>query len=451
MPLALLSVYDKTGIADFARGLVEAGWDVLSSGGTAGILRDAGVPVTDVAEVTGYPAILGHRVVTLHPAVHGGILADLDNAEHRSDLEAHGIRPIDLVVVNLYPFTADPSIDLIDIGGPALIRAAAKNHSHVSVVTAVADYAPVLAAITVNGSVGPDLRRDLARRAFALTADYDARIARWFTVGDDGPSSIGPGEDGSDPTGDLPDHLILEADAVRTLRYGENPHQRGALYRIRSTGSWWDSVQQHGGKDLSYLNVHDTEASWRLVHQFSDPACVIVKHANPCGVAASVTGNVAEVHRLALACDPVSAFGGIVAVNRPVDADAARQMHEVFTEVIVAPSFTEEALSILTSKSNLRLLSGPPPIGNALEVRSVDGGLLVQTPDRVSLDRSGWTVVTKHAPTADQWSDLEFAWVVSAFVSSNAIVVARDRQAIGIGAGQQNRLDSARLAVERAA
>lgn len=437
MPLALLSVFDKSGIVDFARGLVGLGWDLLSSGGTARALGEAGIPVTDVADLTGYPALLGHRVVTLHPTVHGGILADRDDPDHRRDLATHGIRPIDLVVVNLYPFSADPSIDLIDIGGPALIRAAAKNHAHVAVVTSIADYDAVLSEITSGGAVSGELRRELARRAFALTADYDNRIATWMN---------------SATTADaLPDHLVLEAEMVHRLRYGENPHQSGALYRLRGAGSWWDGVVQHSGKELSYLNVYDSEAAWRLVHRFADPACVIVKHANPCGVAAAAGATIAEVHRRALACDPVSAFGGIVALNRPVDASAAHRIAEVFTEVVVAPSFSAEALEILTAKKNLRLLSGPLPFGNTVEVRSVDGGMLVQTPDRVTGDRSTWKVVTSRKPDDDQWSDLEFAWQVVAAVSSNAIVVARDRQAIGIGAGQQNRLDSARIAIERAA
>ncbi|MFM7872891.1 MAG: bifunctional phosphoribosylaminoimidazolecarboxamide formyltransferase/IMP cyclohydrolase PurH, partial [Actinomycetota bacterium] len=298
MPLALLSVYDKSGIVDFAQRLASLGWDLLSSGGTARALGEAGIPVTDVADLTGYPALLGHRVVTLHPAVHGGILADRDDPDHRRDLATHGIRPIDLVVVNLYPFSADPSIDLIDIGGPALIRAAAKNHAHVAVVTSIADYDAVLAEITTHGAVSELMRRDLARRAFATTADYDARITAWMS---------------STTTGDaLPDHLILDAEVAHPLRYGENPHQSGALYRLRGARSWWDGIVQHGGKELSYLNVYDSEAAWRLVHRFADPACVIVKHANPCGVAVAAGATIAEIHGRALACDPVSALGGIV-------------------------------------------------------------------------------------------------------------------------------------------
>lgn len=436
MPLALLSVYDKTGIVDFAQGLRRLGWDLLSSGGTARALGEAGIAVTDVADLTGYPALLGHRVVTLHPAVHGGILADRDDPDHRRDLATHGIRPIDLVVVNLYPFSTDPSIDLIDIGGPALIRAAAKNHAHVAVVTSIADYDAVMSEITTHGAVSDEMRRDLARRAFATTADYDARITTWMNP---------------ETTAEvLPDHLTLDAEVAHSLRYGENPHQSGALYRLRGARSWWDEVVQHGGKELSYLNVYDSEAAWRLVHRFADPACVIVKHANPCGVAVAAGATIAEVHGRALECDPVSAFGGIVALNRPVDASAAHRIAEVFTEVVVAPAFSAEALEILSTKKNLRLLSGPLPFANTLEVRSVDGGLLVQTPDRVTGDRSTWKVVTGRKPDDDQWSDLEFAWQVVAAVSSNAIVVARHGRAVGIGAGQQNRLDAARIAVERA-
>lgn len=441
MPLALLSVYDKTGIVDFARALTDAGWELLSSGGTAKTLIDAGIAVTDVADVTGYPALLGHRVVTLHPAVHGGILADLDDATHRQELADHGIRPISLVVVNLYPFASKPSIDLIDIGGPALVRAAAKNHAHVAVVTRSADYGKVLADISRDGEVSPSLRHELAHRAFVTTAEYDLQIARWLEPIDDAGRS-------------LPRQLIVVADEVRSLRYGENPHQDASLYRIRGQSSWWDTVVQHGGKELSYLNVYDAQAAWRLVHRFTELACVIVKHANPCGVAISPKSvsslSVAEVYQRALACDPVSAFGGIVALNRPVDEQAALAMVEVFTEVVVAPSFSSEALAILTKKKNLRLISGSAPVGDQLDVRSVDGGLLVQTPDRISLDRENWRVVTARQPTDHQWADLVFAWEVCAAVSSNAIVVARDSQAVGIGAGQQNRLDSARIAIERA-
>ena len=296
MPTALLSVYDKAGIVDLGRGLHELGWRLVSSGGTARALADAGLPVTDVAELTGSPAILGHRVVTLHPKVHGGILADLDDPEHRQELEAHGIEPIALVVVNLYPFADDPGIELIDIGGPAMVRAAAKNHAHVGVVVDPAEYEPVLDELRTEGRLSAGTRPRLARQAFARTSAYDAEIVAWL----DGTSATGGGE--------LPDSLTLRLDRVQDLRYGENPHQLAARYRERGRTGWWDSAQQHGGKELSYLNLFDAEAAWRLVHRFAEPACVIVKHANPCGVA--VAGDITTAYERANACDPVSAFGG---------------------------------------------------------------------------------------------------------------------------------------------
>jgi phosphoribosylaminoimidazolecarboxamide formyltransferase/IMP cyclohydrolase len=366
MPTALLSVYDKTGIVELASVLHEAGWRLLSSGGTARALAGAGLEVVDVAELTGLPAILDHRVVTLHPVVHGGLLADPTDPVHRADMAAHGIEPIDMVVVNLYPFASSPSIDLIDIGGPAMVRA-----------------------------------------------------------------SI---------------HLSLER--AQPLRYGENPHQAGARYRNVGERSWWDDAVQHNGKDLSYLNLYDTEAAWRLVHRFDRPACVIVKHANPCGVA--VADSIPEAYVRAHDCDPVSAFGGIVALNRPVPAAVAEALAPVFTEVIVAPEFDAAALEVFAAKPNLRVVSGPPPVGSPFDVRSIDGGLLVQHPDRVVVDRAAWRVVTTAQPTERQWDDLLVAWQVCAAVSSNAIVYVNEGRAVGIGAGQQNRLDSARLASERA-
>ncbi|MBI5087337.1 MAG: bifunctional phosphoribosylaminoimidazolecarboxamide formyltransferase/IMP cyclohydrolase, partial [Actinobacteria bacterium] len=341
---------------------------------------------------------------------------------------------IDLVVVNLYPFASEPSIELIDIGGPAMVRAAAKNHAHVAVVVNPSDYDAVLAEVRSDGAVSPPTRRRLARDAFAAIAAYDMQIANWFDEQADEP---------------LPKGLHLSLHLQQPLRYGENPHQQGARYLIDGKRSWWDDAVQHGGKDLSYLNLFDTEAAWRLVHRFDSPACVIVKHANPCGV--SVHDDVTEAYRQANACDPVSAFGGIVALNRPVPAELARALAPVFTEVVVAPSFDPEALAVFAEKGNLRVLSGPAPYGAALDVRSIDGGLLVQQVDTVDLDRSHWTVVTDAQPTDAQWADLAFAWTVCASVSSNAIVLAKDRQAFGIGAGQQNRVDSARIAAERAA
>ncbi|MEA3183620.1 MAG: phosphoribosylaminoimidazolecarboxamide formyltransferase / cyclohydrolase [Ilumatobacteraceae bacterium] len=431
MPTVLLSVYDKTGIVELAEGLHRHGWRIISSGGTAKVIAQAGTPVIDLADLTGLPAILDHRVVTLHPKVHGGLLADPTNAQHRAEMAEHGIDPIDLVVCNLYPFASDPSIELIDIGGPAMVRAAAKNHKFVAVVVDPADYSTVLAELDADGEIAAATKRRLAGLAFARIAAYDAQIAAWF---DDDV---------------LPDHMHLSMTKVQTLRYGENPHQSGARYRVEGRSSWWDDAVQLGGKEMSYLNLFDTEAAWRLVHRFAEPACVIVKHANPCGVA--LRDSITDAYIAANACDPVSAFGGIVALNRPVPAPLAEALAAVFTEVIVAPSFEEDALTLLTEKKNLRVLAGPRPYGTAHDIRSIDGGVLVQQVDAVNLDPSTWQVVTTIAPTEDQWADLRFAWQVCAAVSSNAIVYANDRQAVGIGAGQQNRVDSARIAADRAA
>ncbi len=436
VPSALLSVFDKSGIVEFAQGLHDLGWRLVSSGGTAKAIAGAGLPVVDLADLTGYPAILGHRVVTLHPVIHGGLLADLDQPEHVAELAEYGIEPLSLAVVNLYPFSSDPSIDLIDIGGPTLIRAAAKNHAHVGVVMDPAQYDGVLTELRNEGQLTAATRRSLAVTAFARIAAYDADIATWFAA---------PAADESP----LPATLHLSLELAQPLRYGENPHQHGARYRRVGAQSWWDSATQHGGKELSYLNVYDTEAAWRLANRFDAPAVVIVKHANPCGVA--VHADIAEAYIRANACDPVSAFGGIVAVNRVVTAALATALAPVFTEVVVAPSFEPEALEILLAKKNMRVLSASSWPGSALDMRTVDGGLLVQQSDTVNLDRSSWQVVTDAAPTASQWDDLAFAWQVCAVVSSNAIVFAKDGQAFGIGAGQQNRLDSARIAQDRSA
>ena len=435
-PLALLSVFDKTGVVELARGLEAAGWRLVSSGGTARTLADAGVAVTDIADLTGLPAILDHRVVTLHPTVHGGLLADPTKPEHRADMAAHGIEAIDLVVVNLYPFESNPSIELIDIGGPAMVRAAAKNHAHVAVVVNPADYEVVLAEVTAHGVVSPDTRRRLARDAFATIAAYDAAIANWFD------------ETPAEPDA-LPAGLHLSLELAQSLRYGENPHQRGARYRLAGATSWWDTARQLQGKELSYLNLYDTEAAWRLVHRLDGPACVIVKHANPCGVALGRDAHDAYVR--AHDCDPVSAFGGIVAVNRPVDAAMAAALAPVFTEVLVAPSVEPEAREILAARANLRVIEGTAPLGARLDLRTIDGGLLVQTLDTVTPRGDSWRVVTKAQPTAAQWTDLEMLWTVCAAVSSNAIVIGHEGRALGIGAGQQNRLDSVRIAAERAA
>jgi phosphoribosylaminoimidazolecarboxamide formyltransferase/IMP cyclohydrolase len=436
---ALISVYDKTGVVELARDLVELGWEVISSGGTAAAIAAAGLAVTDVATLTGFPAVLGHRVVTLHPGVHAGLLADLDLAEHRADLEGLGIEPIGLAVVNLYPFSAQPGIELIDVGGPAMVRAAAKNHAHVGVVVDPGQYGAVVAELRANGNVlSASTRRALARDAFAHTAAYDAAIVTWFDATDRAA--------GGDV---LPRSLHLALERADALRYGENPHQHGARYRHVGQHSWWDRAVQHGGKELSYLNVFDTEAAWKLVHRFAGPAVVVVKHANPCGVA--LGPDIATAYRRAHDCDPVSAFGGIVAANAVVSVAMAEALAPVFTEVVVAPGFEPGALEILTAKKNLRVLSAPAPGSPALELRSIDGGALVQTCDPVSVDTSSWRVVSAAQPDAALWNDVVFSWSVCAAVSSNAIVLARDGQALGIGAGQQNRLDSARIAAERAA
>ena len=436
---ALLSVYDKSGVVDLARGLIDAGWTLISSGGTARTIADAGLEVTDVADHTGSPIMLGHRVVTLHPRIHGGILADRDDAEHRADLETHGIDPIDLVVVNLYPFSAEPGIEMIDIGGPTMVRAAAKNHAHVGVVVDPGDYDTVLAELASGEMLGAETRRRLARKAFAHTAAYDAAIVSWL----DDTDEVG---DADDP---LPDSIHLALDRVQDLRYGENPHQVGARYRYTHGRSWWDDAIQHGGKALSYLNLYDTEAAWRLVWSLGDePAAVVIKHANPCG--AAIHDDLTVAYERAHACDSVSAFGGIVALNRPVPLALAEALAPVFTEVVVAPSFEPDALAKLLEKKNLRVIEANPPSSALLELRSIDGGLLVQTTDRVSLDRTGWTVATERAPTDAEWRDLEFAWQVAARVTSNTIVLAKDRQAVGIGAGQQNRRDAGTIAAEKA-
>ena len=437
---ALLSVHDKTGIADLARGLVEAGWELVSSGGTASVLADEGVPVVEVGEVTGAPEILEGRVKTLHPAIHGGILADRSNPGHLADLEARGIVPIDLVVGNLYPFTSDPGIELIDIGGPTMVRAAAKNYAYVGVVVDPADYRPVLDELRTVGSLSDATRRRLARSAFAHTAAYDAAIVAWF---DEDPSS--------DHANDLlKPSLHLALDRVHDLRYGENPHQVGARYRASGSSGWWDTAVVHGGKAMSYLNLFDTEAAWRLVHRLGDEPCaVVVKHANPCG--AAVGSDIADAYLSAHRCDPVSAFGGVVAVNRPVTPAMAEALSEVFTEVVVAPAYEPDALVLLGERKNLRVLEAGPPGWPELDVRGIDGGLLVQTADELVAEPSVWRVVTEREPTGAEWADLEFAWRVVARVSSNAIVLVKDRCAVGIGAGQQNRRDASRIAAEKAA
>jgi phosphoribosylaminoimidazolecarboxamide formyltransferase/IMP cyclohydrolase len=437
VPRALLSVYDKTGIVEFASGLHALGWSLLSSGGTARALTEAGVPVVDVAELTGLEPILDHRVVTLHPAIHGGILADRSQQSHLDELAQHNIEAIDLVVVNLYPFTSAPGVELIDVGGPAMVRAAAKNFAHVGVVVDTADYADVLEMIegdyfTINA------RRMLAQKAFRITSAYDAAIASWLA--DESP-------DRSAAT--VPPILTLVAERAEILRYGENPHQTGARYRLPGVESWWDSAVQLHGKEMSYLNVYDAEAAWQLVSRFDRPAAVIVKHANPCGVA--LGANVGEAYSRAHGADPVSAFGGVIAVNGEIDTEIAQQISQVFTEVVIAPSFTAEALEVLCVKENIRLIEASAPYNSmAINVRSIDGGLLVQSTDEVDEPLDDFDVVTTRVPTEDEWQNLLLAWQTVASTWSNAIVLARHDVVVGIGGGQPNRVDAARIAIGRA-
>jgi phosphoribosylaminoimidazolecarboxamide formyltransferase / IMP cyclohydrolase len=456
MPRALLSVYDKTGVVDLARGLAEAGWELVASRSTAAALRDAGLTVTDVAEITGFPPILGHRVVTLHPSIHGGLLADRGDPEHRAELDHYGIEPVDLVVSNLYPFgdhagTAGDPIELIDIGGPTLVRAAAKNHAHVAVVVDPADYAAVLDEVRTEGHVSSSMRRVLATKAFAVIAAYDAAIARWFAETD--ARSRG---DADVPGSALPDsqHLSYWRDPL-ALRYGENPHQRAALYRADGAEPWWAAMTQHGGLALSYLNLYDADAAWVQVHdlaaRFNLPAAVIVKHANPCGAAVAAT--LADAYQRAFECDERSAFGGIVAVSQVLDAQTAERMVAAAqADVVIAPGYEAGTIEALQAKrTNTRLLEAPPPVSEAWHLRPVTGGLLVQDQHHFSAERSGWRVVTERQPTDDEWADAEFAWRVCGWVRSNAIVLAKDRTAWGIGAGQQNRVEAGQLAAAKAA
>lgn len=450
VPRALFSVYDKTGVVDFARALHDAGWELLASGGTAKTLGDSGLPVIDIATLTGYPAILGHRVVTLHPAVHGGILADTSDASHLDDLARHDIRPIDLVVVSLYPFVSKPSIELIDIGGPSLVRGAAKNHARVAVVTDRSQYAEVLEELRGTGALSSGTRQRLAARAFAVTAAYDAQVAAWFAeqAAEQTDEAAPPGESAQPDKTALPETITLRLERESSLRYGENPHQRGARYRVVGERSWWSQSEQLGGKEMSYLNVFDADAAWSLVHRFDEPAAAVIKHANPCGLA--VADDITTAYVRAHECDPLSAFGGIVALNRPMTKAAAEALVNVFTEVVIAPSFEPGALEVLSTKKNLRVLRAPAPFRDGFSLRGVDGAMLVQDHDAPSADTSSWQVAGTVQPTAAQLRDATVAWVTCAATSSNAIVLARDACAVGIGAGQQNRVDAARIACTRA-
>jgi phosphoribosylaminoimidazolecarboxamide formyltransferase/IMP cyclohydrolase len=436
---ALVSVSDKSGIVEFARGLIDTGFEIVSSGGTASALAEAGVPVMKVSDVTGAPEILGGRVKTLHPKIHGGILADRRNMDHVHQLEAQEITPIDLVVCNLYPFertvshpsvTEDDAVEQIDIGGPAMVRAAAKNFHSVAVVVNPHSYDMVLDELQQHGDVSVDLRRALALEAFRHTAAYDSAIANYIA-----------GQDLS------PDCLVLSSDKIMDLRYGENPHQDAAFYRAAGVASGIAAADQLHGKELSYNNILDTDAAWGLVSELGGTAAVIIKHSNPCG--AALGESLHDAYAKALDCDRTSAFGGIVALNRPCDAATAAAISEVFTEVIIAPEFEDGALEILTQKKNVRILRASERKGRGINIRSVAGGLLVQSTDPPD-DLENLKVVTRAEPTEDQLRDLRFAWVVAKHVKSNAIVLAKDEIAVGVGAGQMNRLESTELAARRA-
>ena len=449
-PRALISVYDKAGVVDLAAGLVELGWGLIASGGTARVIEAAGLPVSDTADYTGSPTMLGHRVVTLHPRIHGGILADRDDPSHRADLEANGIEVIDLVVANLYPFEASPSIEMIDIGGPTMVRAAAKNHAHVGVVVDPADYEPVLDELRSARRLSTATRGRLARKAFAHTASYEAAIVSWLDAGDDADADADSGESG------IPAALRLDLERAGVLRYGENPHQLGARYRRPGRESFFDRVVRRAGPELSYLNVMDAEAAWRLAHRLGDgPAAVIVKHANPCG--AAVASDLATAYSRAFDCDPRSAFGGVVAVNAVIDeATADAVVAAAQADVVIAPGYAEGVLERLQARrANTRLLEAPEgALGEAdWELRTLGSGddFLVQTSRRLEADPAGWQVVTARKPTEAEFADAVFAWRVCAHTSSNAVVLARDQTAWGIGAGQQNRVEAGQIAAAKAA
>lgn len=450
---ALLSVYDKTGILELASGLHELGWDLVSSGGTARSIRDAGIPVADTAEVTGFPAILGHRVVTLHPKIHGGILADRSNAHHVSEMADYGIEPFDLVVGNLYPFGSDPSAfthgggtaeDVIDIGGPAMVRAAAKNHAHVAVVTDPSEYPAVLSELrsSSSGTLSDETRRRLARAAFAHTAAYDAAVVAWFDEADD-------------PV--LPPTLHVAATREeRTLRYGENPHQRAALYKTNGADPWWATATQYGGIALSYLNLYDADAAWLLAHDIGaaagdKPAVAIIKHANPCG--AAVADTLASAYQQAFECDARSAFGGIVALNRIVDDETVVEMVAAAqADLVIAPGYADGVIEALQGKrKNTRLIEAVPPVPPTRHLRPISGGWLVQEPHRLVALPSEWKVVTERVPTPSELDDAALAFRVCAAVTSNSIVLVKDGVAWGIGAGQQNRVEAGQIAAEKAA
>ncbi|MFH8731738.1 MULTISPECIES: bifunctional phosphoribosylaminoimidazolecarboxamide formyltransferase/IMP cyclohydrolase [unclassified Streptomyces] len=442
---ALVSVYDKTGLEDLARGLHEAGVELVSTGSTAAKIAAAGVPVTKVEELTGFPECLDGRVKTLHPKIHAGILADLRLEDHQRQLAELGVEPFQLVVVNLYPFketvasgaTPDECVEQIDIGGPSMVRAAAKNHPSVAVVTSPARYADALSAVR-DGGFDLTARKRLAGEAFQHTAAYDVAVASWFA----------DGYAAADESG-LPEFLGATYGRKNVLRYGENPHQAAALY-VDGTGGLAEAEQLHG-KEMSYNNYTDTDAARRAAYDHDDPCVAIIKHANPCGIA--VASSVAEAHRKAHACDPMSAFGGVIAVNRPVTKEMAEQVADIFTEVIVAPEYEDGALEALTKKKNIRVLRAHQGPSALVETKQIDGGALLQVTDRVQADGdnpASWTLATGDALSPGELDELAFAWKACRAVKSNAILLAKDGASVGVGMGQVNRVDSCKLAVERA-
>jgi phosphoribosylaminoimidazolecarboxamide formyltransferase / IMP cyclohydrolase len=449
---ALVSVYDKTGLGELARGLHAAGVEIVSTGSTAAAIEAAGVPVTSVEELTGFPECLDGRVKTLHPRVHAGLLADLRRPEHETELAGLGIAPFDLLVSNLYPFAetvasgagVDECVEQIDIGGPAMVRSAAKNHASLAVITSPSAYPQVLAALSEGGFTLPQ-RRALAARAFADIAEYDVAVADWTA------RALVDLDEPAPAAACWPEFAGTAVRLASVLRYGENPHQAAALYANPAAPPGLAQAEQLHGKEMSFNNYVDAEAAWRAAHDFAAPCVAIIKHANPCGIA--IGADVAEAHRKAHACDPVSAFGGVIAVNGPVSVALARQVSEVFTEVVVAPSYEDGAIEVLSGRKNLRLLQAPPFRPAGWEARQVSGGVLAQTVDRV--DAAGdnperWTLAAGPAATPEVLADLAFAWRAVRAVKSNAILLASGGATVGVGMGQVNRLDAARLAVGRA-
>jgi len=467
---ALVSVFDKTGLEEMARGLYRLGVEIVSTGGTLKFLQEKGIPVVAVSDVTGFPEMLEGRVKTLHPKVHGGILAKRSDSEHLDALAEHGIERIDLVVVNLYPFRETvargasfaETVEMIDVGGPTMVRAAAKNFDGVAVVVDPADYSRVLAALEQGRGVVPEpLRRELALKAFRQTAGYDAAISEWLggqEVGNGGPAA--PAREGTSPSptqnkndgvdGSFPERSRLELRSEMVLRYGENPHQGGAVYADASGAGVFGGFQALQGKELSWNNLLDADAARKMAGLFPEPAVIIVKHNNPCGIGRGA--DLAEAYRRAFATDTVSAFGSVIALNRPADGALAEAMDDLFVEVLLAPGFDADARARFGAKKNLRLIECPlyQPARDAVELRAIDGGFLAQPPDAFADDPATWTCPTKRQPTAEERRALEFAWRVVRYVKSNAIVVANADQTVGIGAGQMSRVDSCRLAVEKA-